>query len=324
MARIEFVINKYPAKAAPDNLAAALPRPAYTVDFTEGGRGFGYYSIDGQRVRRVTTILQRFPDSKDGLMKWACQRVAMTAASRLKDRVKTHPTSGREFCYFPAEEILPLCQKAYENPEDIKQETADTGTAVHEYIEEWLQAGATEQARQEILAKYCLPEEVNSLEILQAQAEAAKMSDSERNLFYDKMRSFMFFRFCVFWLKARLEHFASEIMVGSRSLMYGGRIDLLAKDTAGKLILLDFKTSKYVSPSYFAQVAAYKLAFEEMYGLEVYRTAIVQCPREFTEKNMGFGIYEFKAKPYEDIFKFLIKNWDLCDFTAANCRKETL
>lgn len=324
--RMEFVINRQRTAERPatgGTTPVGLPTPKYTVDFKEGGR-YSHYCIDGQKVRRVTTILGRFPDSKDGLIKWYAQRVAQTAASRLKDRTRPHPATGRMFCYFPADEIGPLCQQALDNPEEIKKETADAGTAVHEYVEEWLTAGATEQARQEILKKYCLPPEANSLELIQMQAEAAHMTDSERNLFYDKMRSFMFFKFCVFWTRAKLEFFASEIMVGSRELMFGGRIDILAKDTAGKLILLDFKTSKHVSPSYFSQVAAYKLAFEEMYGLDISRTAIIQCPREFTDKNMGFGVYEFKPKPYEEIFKFLVRTWDLCDFTAANCRKETL
>ena len=132
--RMEFVINRQRTAerpAAGGTSPAGLPTPKYTVDFKEGGR-YSHYSIDGQKVRRVTTILGRFPDSKDGLIKWYAQRVAQTAASRLKDRTRPHPATGRMFCYFPADEIGPLCQQALDNPEEIKKETADAGTAVHE------------------------------------------------------------------------------------------------------------------------------------------------------------------------------------------------
>lgn len=293
--------------------------PAYEVEFRPNG-----YHIDGKRVKRVSTVKEKFPDSGEGLLNWAKERVAITAGRLLRDRVKKHPATGKEFCYFEAEQIALITEMALRNPDDIKEETADTGTAVHAFIDEWLLAGATEAARAQIVKNYMLPENPQLLEILQAQTDTKEMSDAERNLFYDKMKSYMFNRFCTFWLKSGLTYVASEIVVGSREHKFGGRIDILARDRKGRLILVDFKTSKHVAPDMFMQVAMYKLAYEEMYGEKIYKCAIVQCPREWTERNQGFGVYNFKPAVYKAIALFLLRTWQATEFTAADCRKDCI
>jgi hypothetical protein len=294
-------------------------KPAYEVEFRPRG-----YHIDGVHVKRVTTILDKFPDSGEGLTNWSKQRVAITAARMLNDRVVEHPVTKKRVCYFPAELIAQIMDAAYRNPDDIKDETADVGTAVHEFCDEWLNAGATEEARQEICTKYLLPPNPQMLEILQAQTETKEMSDDDRNLFYDKMKSYMFNRFCMWWMKAKLTFVASEIAVGSKKYMFAGRLDILAKDDKGRLILIDFKTSKWVAPHMFSQVASYKLAFEEMYGQKIFKCAIVQCPREWSKQNQGFGIYNFKPTKYRAIFLNILRYWKETEFKAADCRKDCL
>jgi hypothetical protein len=293
--------------------------PAYQVEFRPNG-----YHIDGKRVKRVSTVKSKFPDSGEGLLDWAKERVAITAGRLLRDRVRKHPGTGNNFCYFPAEQIALITETALRNPDDIKDETADTGTAVHAFVEEWLLAGATEEARAQICKNYCLPDNPQLLEILQAQTDTKEMTDAERNLFYDKMKSYMFNRFCTFWLKSGLTYVGSEIVVGSRKYKFGGRIDILARDKKGRLILVDFKTSKHVAPDMFMQVAMYKLAYEEMYGEKIYKCAIIQCPREWTERNQGFGVYNFKPAKYRAIALFLLRYWNDTEFTAADCRKDCL
>lgn len=292
-------------------------KPAYEVEFRPNG-----YHIDGVRVKRVTTILEKFPDSGEGLIRWSKQRVALTAGRLLQDRVIVDDTTKEERCSFDAREIPLIVDTAYRNPDDIKDETAETGTAVHAFVDEWLKAGATEEARINIVKNYLLPPNPELLEILQSQTDTRYMTDADRNLFYDKMKSYMFNRFCREWLKAGLTYVASEIAVGSRKYKFGGRIDILARDRKGRLILIDFKTSKHVSPSFFAQVAAYKLAFEEQYGEKIYKCFIAQCPREWTERNRGFGIYPVKTPPYRAIFVFLLKYWKETEFKSAECRED--
>lgn len=291
----------------------------YEVEF----RGNGYY-IGKQRLKRVTTVLQKFPDSGEGLLKWTRLTVASAAGRLLQDRVKKHAVSGKEMVYFPAEQIPSIIMTCAEAPENIKDETADTGTAVHAFNDEWLQAGATEAAYDEIKKNYCLPENPTLLEVLQKQARTDKMSDAERNRFYDQMKAYMFDRFVRFWRTAGLTYVGSEIIVGSRKHGFGGRLDILARDRRGRLVLLDFKTSKWISPAYFAQVAAYKQAYEEQHGEKIHRCSIIQCPREWSEYNMGFGVYPVKTAPYWKIFKFLLDTWEYTEFGAAKCRKEKI
>ena len=294
-------------------------KPLYEVEFRPNG-----YHIDGKRVKRVSTVLNKFPDNGEGLLKWSKERVAITGARLLRDRVRKHPKTGEEFCYFPADQIAMIMDAAHREPDDIKEETADVGIAVHAFADEWFQGGATEQARAAVCKNYFLPDNPQLLEILQAQTDTKEMPDTDRNLFYDKMKSYMFNKFCMFWMKAGLVYVGSEIVVGSRKYGFGGRLDILARDKKGRLILADFKTSKWIAPSMFSQVAAYKLAYEEMYGEKIHKCAIIQCPREWNERNQGFGVYPVKTAPYKTIFLNTIKFWKETEFSAADCRKDYL
>jgi len=299
--------------------------PLYEVEYRANitGNG-GRYCIDGKRVKRVSTIVERFPDTKEGLIDWSKERVAITAARLLKDRVKEHPGTGNRFCYFPAEQIDMIVDAAYRNPDEIKEETADCGTGVHDFCEEFLEAGGTEEARKQICANYMLPADVHLLEILQAQTETKDMTDTDRNLFYDKMRSYMFNRFAREWMKSGYTYLGSEIMVGSRKHGFGGRIDILARDRNDRLVQPDLKTTKHIAPKMFSQLALYKLAFEEQYGEKIHRSFIIHIPREWTERNQGWGVYSLPLASYKAIALSLIRYWPQTDFSAADCRKDCL
>ena len=305
------------------SLPKTFGKPLYKVEYREVGNG-GAYFLDGKRLKRTTTILERFPDTKEGLLNWSRERVAITAARLLKDRVKVHPQSNAPYCYFPAEQIDAIVYAAHRNPDDIKDETAEVGNAVHAFCEEWLTGGSTDKLRQEICRKYFLPDNPDRLGMLQAKTETKEMPDTERNRFYDLMKSYMFNRFCDEWKKSGLTYVGSEITVGSRKHGFGGRMDILARDKKWRLVIPDIKTTKHIAPKMFAQLAAYKLAFEEQYGEKVYRTCIIHLPREWTKRNMGFGVYSKPLAKYRRIFLFLLKTWEETTFTAADCRKDHL
>jgi hypothetical protein len=295
-------------------------KPLYKVEFRPNG-----YHIDGKRVKRTTTVLERYPDTKAGLIEWSKERVAITAARLLKDRVKEHPQTHTKFCYFPADQIDAIINASYLNPDDIKDETAEVGNAVHAFCSEWLLAGATEERRQAINANYYLPPNPDLLQLLQEKTDTRLMPDTERNLFYDKMKSYMFNRFCKEWTASGLTCVGSEIVVGSRKYGVGGRIDILAKDKKKRLVLPDIKTTKYVAPKMFAQLAAYKLQYEEMYGEKIHRAFIIHLPREWSIKNMGFGVYERPLAKYKGTFLHLLRNWKETEFSSAEkCRKDRI
>lgn len=69
-----------------------------------------------------------------------------------------------------------------------------------------------------------------------------------------------------------------EQPVASLSHGYAGRFDLLYRHSNGQLVLADLKTGKEVRPdSYYRQLVAYKIAWEEMGGATIDRMEIVMC-----------------------------------------------
>ena len=67
---------------------------------------------------------------------------------------------------------------------------------------------------------------------------------------------------------------------------FGGTLDCLAR-IAGKLYLIDFKTSNHVTFSYFLQLAAYRYMLREVEGIEVDGVIVLQLGKE----DVGFNEY---------------------------------
>jgi hypothetical protein len=65
-------------------------------------------------------------------------------------------------------------------------------------------------------------------------------------------------KFVDWWDGQSLEKVATEIQLVNEEYRYGGTIDLIAKKPNGDHVLLDFKTSKKISESYWRQCAGYK------------------------------------------------------------------
>jgi hypothetical protein len=64
-------------------------------------------------------------------------------------------------------------------------------------------------------------------------------------------------KFLDWWDEQHLEKVATEIQIVHNAMRYGGTIDLIAKRKNGDHVLLDFKTSKKISDSYWRQCAGY-------------------------------------------------------------------
>ena len=64
-------------------------------------------------------------------------------------------------------------------------------------------------------------------------------------------------KFADWWHEQNLEKVATEIQLVNEPYKYGGTIDLIANDKDGNHILIDFKTSKKISDSYWRQCAGY-------------------------------------------------------------------
>ena len=64
-------------------------------------------------------------------------------------------------------------------------------------------------------------------------------------------------KFVDWWEDQHLEKVATEIQLVNEAYRYGGTIDLIAKRENGDHVLIDFKTSKKISDSYWRQCAGY-------------------------------------------------------------------
>jgi len=70
-------------------------------------------------------------------------------------------------------------------------------------------------------------------------------------------------KFVDWWDEQNLAKVATEIQLVNEAYRYGGTIDLIAKKKNGDHVLIDFKTSKAISPSYWRQCAGYAALWNE-------------------------------------------------------------
>jgi len=93
---------------------------------------------------------------------------------------------------------------------------------------------------------------------------------------------------------SKIDLIRSEVSVYSPTHYYAGTVDAIGKDSKGRLILFDWKTSNFVNSEYALQLAAYCKAFEESEGQKVEEARIVR-----------FNKYKaaFEEKVVDDISK---------------------
>jgi hypothetical protein len=111
------------------------------------------------------------------------------------------------------------------NYRDVSKEACDIGTLAHFYIECFLNNQVAD------LSDYTQEERDKAL--------------------------VCYHKFLEWWETQDLEVVATEIQLVSEVCRYGGTIDLIAKRKNGDHVLLDFKTSKKISESYWRQAAGY-------------------------------------------------------------------
>jgi hypothetical protein len=111
------------------------------------------------------------------------------------------------------------------NYRDVSKEACDIGTLAHFYIECFLN---------------------------QQVADLSDYTQEER----DKAL-LCYHKFLDWWDGEELEVVATEIQLVNEAFRYGGTIDLIAKRKNGDHVLIDFKTSKKISESYWRQAPGY-------------------------------------------------------------------
>jgi hypothetical protein len=122
-------------------------------------------------------------------------------------------------------------------PERVKDAAADLGTRVHGLIDEWILTGSTRAQDVDEMVAFC--------------------------------------NFTMFVSKYKMRFLSGDLPVASLRYKYGGRLDAIA-EINGKLVLLDWKTSNAIRDDYALQVAAYRLALFETYGIRADKAMVVR------------------------------------------------
>ena len=149
------------------------------------------------------------------------------------------------------------------DPDKIKNEAARPGTLMHSFIEGHIKG-----------------EKVDTVDFTENQIELAKNS---------------YFAF-VEWEKAmKPKYLGTEIQLVSEKYRFGGTADMIG-EIGGELVLCDWKSSKGVYPEMTIQVAAYKIAYEEMNpGKKVHHGGILRLDRETS----AYDYHDISSKKME-------------------------
>lgn len=147
-------------------------------------------------------------------------------------------------------------------PEKVKDAAADLGTRVHGLIDRW------------ILGE----------RIIECAADEAVAFENFRKFTVDKGLRFI----------------SGDLAVASVKYRYGGRLDALAM-MGDKLVLMDWKTSNAIRDDYALQVAGYRMALLETYGLKADRAMVVRFDKvdpsvlDYKEVAVGQATRTWKA-----------------------------
>lgn len=174
----------------------------------------------------------------DGTKKWLARVTTILATlnkealipwaiNQAIDACRERIKPGRAYSEGELEEILEWAKGASDR---IKTEAATHGTRAHQIIEAFLHsAGEWPDLEQEALPVQ------NSIALFQEWWEAQKFQVVD------------------------LEAYVADLEMG-----YGGTVDCLARDAEGRLVLLDWKTSKAIYPEMELQVVGYGGALARM------------------------------------------------------------
>lgn len=141
--------------------------------------------------------------------------------------------------------LLSEAKKAHRN---ILSTAADIGTAVHEYLEQYIKAGVNKQP---LPAMPVNPQIRKGVEALLAWTK-----------------------------KNKVKFISSERKVYSKKYQYAGTLDAEIQVNGGELGLIDFKTSSGIYSEMLIQTAAYAKALEEEAGKKYKHIWILRMPKD--------------------------------------------
>lgn len=240
-------------------------KPKYNIEFKTIKKGYNeqhLYVVDGKEYPSVSYLLNYLDDGKSGgLMGWAKKVVLDNLQQSLTKRKDQQLLLDDAF-------INQIIDEAKQEPEKIKQESADIGSQCHNAIDEYIYG----------------------------RDYQSKLIDEKAKIAFEnflKWFSFNGYKFII-----------GDTPVVSVKYGYGGRLDALAK--AGEnIIIFDWKTSNAIRNSYLLQIAGYSIALQETYGIKPKFAYIVRFSKD-TEQVNEIAVNIKKAeKTFKSFVKFI-------------------
>lgn len=117
-----------------------------------------------------------------------------------------------------------------------------------------------------------------------------------------KKATMAFNNFRKWWDEEGLTVIEPEVQLVSEEWLFGGTIDAPSRDRDGKIVLLDWKTSKAIVGAHKIQLAGYEQLWNENRPkMKVQRRAIVRIGKESPD---DFEVaWIFSAEPFWEVFK---------------------
>lgn len=117
------------------------------------------------------------------------------------------------------------------------------------------------------------------------------------------------YRFYAWAKKEKVEFIGSEVSVYSQKFWFAGSFDFICKIN-GKLLLGDFKTSKQIDGTYFAQGAGYIIAVEELDpelkfdGIVIVRSTLAKEDKVWYQKSSSGKAKKMVLPAFEVAYKY--------------------
>lgn len=235
------------------------------------------YSVDGKIVYGVTNITSVI--SKPSLIYWAAKKGAEVFLESVR--------AGEVLDEVQINEIANKIKTAHSYSRD---RSADIGTMLHSWIEEFLKAG---------LSKKSLPKKPVNPEMRNA-------IDS-------------FFE----WTKKnKVKFIESERKIYSIKYKYAGTLDAFAV-VGGKLAIIDFKTTNSIYPEMWLQTAAYQQAIQEELGKKVEKNIIVRLSKANPQEGIEpFDVLE--TENFKENFRVFLACKAIYEWQMKNRKREIL
>jgi len=204
-----------------------------------------FYDSKGNCLLSVTGVTGTI-DKSGALMGWVAKMIGLYL---LQEKEKGNDKI--------TEQLIDTAKREYRR---IKQEAADIGQAIHDWISEWI------------------------------KGKKPEMPDNEKVV--NGITAFLKFQ-----KEHKIKWLESERFVFSKKNKFCGILDAIGK-MGKELVLFDFKSSNAIYPEMFLQVAGYNIAYQEETGKKIDKKVIIRFGKEdgmFQLKELENGGKDEKA-----------------------------